>query len=275
MNERELLQRLERLQSTMISVAAGGAKIDDVNAEFRSTYAEVAIEFSQRGLQNPLPFQNLWDWYGRWRTGDMEKYQQRREYVNRIFKPLVTSILAGGSREFQPTGWERVDRTLHRCRQLLANAAAEEDFQGVGLLCRETLISLADIIWDAERHPTLDDIKPSATDAKRKLEAYIAVELASGANEHFRKHARASLDLAVALQHRRTAGYRDAAMCLEGTTSMVNLLAIIQGRRDPDSSVKLAQGTAPAPTVATTNDQLALLAHDFTTDRINRIQAGI
>ena len=61
---------------------------------------------------------------------------------------------------------------------------------------------------------------------------YIAVELAGGPNESVRRHAKAALTLATDLQHHRTADYRQAALCAEATTSVVNLIAIISGRRD-------------------------------------------
>jgi hypothetical protein len=64
-------------------------------------------------------------------------------------------------------------------------------------------------------------------------EAYIAVELGTNANEQARKHARAALDLAVGLEHKRSATWRDAAMCPGATASVVRLLAIVEGRRDP------------------------------------------
>jgi len=79
----------------------------------------------------------------------------------------------------------------------------------------------------------LDEKQVSKTDAKRMLEAYIAAVFAGDANEHIRKHARAAYDLAAQLQHRRTATFRDAAACTEATTSLVNLIAIMAGRRDP------------------------------------------
>ena len=60
-----------------------------------------------------------------------------------------------------------------------------------------------------------------------------AVELAGGSNEVVRRHARASVDLAVELQHRRTATFREAALCAEATTSVINVIAIISTRRDP------------------------------------------
>jgi hypothetical protein len=43
-----------------------------------------------------------------------------------------------------------------------------------------------------------------------------------------REHAVA---LSLALQHKRTADFRMAALCSEGTLSVVNMLAIIAGRR--------------------------------------------
>lgn len=87
-------------------------------------------------------------------------------------------------------------------------------------------------IFDTAKHATLDGVAASPTDAKRMLEAYIAIELGGGVNEFVRKHAKAALDLAVQLQHRRTATFRDAAICVEATTSVVNLIAIIAGLRD-------------------------------------------
>lgn len=81
------------------------------------------------------------------------------------------------------------------------------EMQWLGLLCRETLISLAQAVYSPERHRTLDGIAPSSTDAKRLLEAYIAVEIGGQANDEARSHAKASLKLALALQHNRTANF--------------------------------------------------------------------
>ncbi|MBI4305228.1 MAG: hypothetical protein HY678_02815 [Chloroflexi bacterium] len=123
-------------------------------------------------------------------------------------------------------------------RKSLANAETEEQFQAVGLLCREALISLAQAVYDRATHPPLDDVEPSRTDAKRMLVAYLAVEMAGAANEATRKRARAAVDLAVDLQHRRTAVFREAALCVEATTSVINVIAILSGRRDPERGQK-------------------------------------
>jgi hypothetical protein len=64
------------------------------------------------------------------------------------------------------------------------------------------------------------------------LEAFINVELAGGAHESARRHAKASLELANDLQHRRNASFRDAALCTEATMSVVRIVAILAGRRE-------------------------------------------
>jgi hypothetical protein len=232
MTKEELLTAIDSLRSMLISVSTGGPRIQDMEARYVATVRGVAAELATRGITNPITYLSLWDWHGRWSQGDLPTYASRREFVGHLINPLVQAVTAELAMPFEPTGWERIDRTIQRARDQLSRAQDEEEFQTIGLLGREALISLGQQVWKADRHPILDGAAVSATDAKRQLDAYIAVELATGANEAVRKHARAALDLAVALQHRRTADFRDAAMCLEATCSVVNLIAIVDGRRD-------------------------------------------
>jgi hypothetical protein len=131
----------------------------------------------------------------------------------------------------EPTGWQKVDRQLQEVRMRLDTADSEEQYQAVGLLCRETLISVAQEVFDVTKHELTDAVRPSATDAKRMLEAIFNSELGGGANEEARAHANAALRLALALQHKRTADFQMAALCAEATSSVVNMLAVIAGRR--------------------------------------------
>ena len=168
MTDAELLQALDYLRNTMIAVATGGPRIDDVNHQFQQTYADVAAVLARRGIASPTPYGNLWDWYGRWSSGDLPTY------------PLINRIRTGRVEQCEATGWERVDRNVGELRDRLASSTTEEQFQAVGLLCREALISLAQAVYVPERHPTLDGVAPSPTDGKRMLEAYVAVELGGG-----------------------------------------------------------------------------------------------
>jgi hypothetical protein len=130
----------------------------------------------------------------------------------------------------EPDAWEKVDRCIEDAKKQLEQASTEEQFQSIGLLCREALISLAQIVYIPSRHPTVDGILPSETDAKRMLEAYLSIELAGRSNEAARKFAKAALDLTNDVQHKRTAGYLDAALCTEATSAVVGMIGLISGR---------------------------------------------
>jgi AbiJ-like protein len=146
-----------------------------------------------------------------------------------VFAPQKTGQRAQVFEE--PTGWQKVDRQLQEVRLRLDTAGSEEQYQAIGLLCREVLISVAQEVYDPARHTPHDGVAPSNTDAKRMLEAFFGNELQGGADEEARAHARAALRLALALQHKRTADFRMAALCAEATSSVVNILAVLAGRR--------------------------------------------
>lgn len=147
-------------------------------------------------------------------------------------RSIYVARSAGRSVVFQePTGWQKVDRQLQEMRLRLEASQTEEQYQAVGLLCREVLISVAQEVYDPVCHPNVDDKAPSDTDARRMLEAIFEAELKGSNNEEARAHAKSAVRLALALQHKRTADFRTAALCAEGTWSVVNMLAIIAGRR--------------------------------------------
>jgi len=148
-------------------------------------------------------------------------------------RPVYIAQKLGARTEIfeEPTGWQKVDRQLQEVRLRLDTASSEEQFQAVGLLCREVLISVAQAVFNPIQHTVLNATAVSDTDSKRMLEAVFEKELSGGANDEARAHARAALKLAVALQHKRTADFRMAALCAEATSSVVNLLAVLSGRR--------------------------------------------
>ena len=209
MTDEQLIVEIEAQRSLMVAVATGGPRIQVVNDQY-----------SERS------------------TGDMPTWALRRAHISEMYQPLIDQIQNGpsavGAQLFEaPTGWARVDRGIYELRRRLEQAQSEEQFQVVGLLCRETLISVAQVVYDPQHHPPLDGVNPSEIDAKRMLDAYISIELVGGPNVGVRRHAKAALTLANDLQHHRTADYREAALCAEATTSVVKLVAIISGQRDP------------------------------------------
>ncbi len=131
----------------------------------------------------------------------------------------------------EPTGWGKVDRQIQEIKFNLNTASNEEHYQTIGLISREVLISLAEATYDSKKYPSIDGKTPSKTDAGRMLESLLEIELRGGTNEEARSHAKAALKFAAALQHKRTADFTTAALCAEATASVVNIVAIICGRR--------------------------------------------
>lgn len=234
-----LITAIEAQKATMIAVATGGPRINEVNKEYETKRHQIKLTLEKLSILDPNPYADLWSWYGKWSDGSLPTYQSRRRYISDLFQPLLDALrldsLVTSPQLLEPTGWARVDRSIEKITKSLETANNEEDFQAVALICREAIISLAQAVYDPEKHESLDGIKPSPTDAKRMLESFIAESLRGESYDYQRKFAKAAFDLAVNLQHRRTAIFRDAALCAEATRSVINLIAVISGQRDPDT----------------------------------------
>jgi hypothetical protein len=102
MTDAELLQALDRLKAIMIAVATGGPRISEAQAEFTQLYDDISSELASRQIKNPLPYRDLWEWYGHYSAGDMPKWQQRRVFVNNLFRDLVRGIQEGHARREPP-----------------------------------------------------------------------------------------------------------------------------------------------------------------------------
>jgi hypothetical protein len=238
-----LLCELIIQRKLMVDVATNNVLINSVNDYYRARRRRIHGSLQLRGMDDPVPFDSLWDWYNHW-SKYLPSYRERRAYVRNLFQGTIKGLLDSPQLTAPvraPTGWERVDRALQKARHRLSEARNEEDWQGVGLLCRETLISLAQAVYDPGRHESPDGIVPSDTDARRMLEAFIAIEVVGASNESVRRHAKASLALGSELVHTRTADRRRALLCIEATQSTVAVIAILAGR----STVSSVAGEQP------------------------------
>ena len=193
----------------MISVSTGGPKIQVLDKEYQSQYKVIDGILRKLRIDNPNMYQNLWEWYNRgWIT--LTPSNKRVLYINHMYSDLLQLIDKSDDtvvihQPYELTGWTRVDRNIFsEIRKRMNEAEVEEQFQAIGLISRESIISLAQAVYDSEIHESLDGINPSNTDAKRMLEAFIVHQLGGSSNESYRKFAKAALTLANDLTHRRT-----------------------------------------------------------------------
>jgi len=235
----DLIAAIEKQKLSMIAVATGGPRINEANPEYEIRRQKIKHAIDKLPAADPNPYSDLWSWYGKWSDGSLPTYQSRRRYVADMYQPLLDALrlgpIATAVQPSAPTGWARVDRNVEKIIKTLEKAKNEEDFQTVAFLCREAIISLAQAVYDPQKHESLDGVKPSPTDAKRMLENFIAETLKGASHDYQRKFAKTAFDLAVNLQHRRTAVFRDAALCADATRSIINVIAVISGQRDPDT----------------------------------------
>jgi len=232
--KKEILTKIEKLKGLMITVATGGQQIQQVADDYIESYITLDDIFVKLGIENPNCFKNLWDWYKRWKTRDLPTYQSRRDFINGLYSEIIAKlsklnniINSGIDQPFELTGWQRVDRSITEIKKRINEATNEEQFQAIGLLARDTMISLAQEVYKPEIHISDDNVKISKTDAKRMLEVYINFELKGSSNKELRDYSKSALALANSLTHDRAATDRNASICIISVISLVNIIKVI------------------------------------------------
>lgn len=220
----------------MISVATGGNRIQEEDSRYRSLQKEIIEKCKTLNLTYENHYIGLWDWYGKWKA-DLPTYQSRQEYINSLFSPLLavfedTQKATDVEPIVQLDEWERLNRTIIKIKKDSMSARNEEDFQGVGLLCRETIISLAQAVYDPIIHGQFDEtgVNIGKTDAVRMISNYLSVKLSGNSHEEMRAYAKTTNKLANMLTHKRTASKRDMMLVTSATISLINFIGILEDK---------------------------------------------
>lgn len=138
----ELIQEIGEQKSLMIDVATRVQPIQSVNDVYIARRERIKVALNEHSIRDPNDFSDLWRWFERWKKGDLPTYQSRRIFISELYDPLLEQLraaLAGQMQPPEPTGWPRVDRVISDLRQKVEAAQNEEQFQAIGLLCREAL----------------------------------------------------------------------------------------------------------------------------------------
>lgn len=226
----ELKGLVEEQCALLIAVAVKDKDIEDVQEEYKSRRKEIAGELRRLGLADPNPFADLWDWYHYWKE-NFPTWAERRQYVRSMYRELEDALdnLAerrlGSGLHDTLTGWDRVDAQLSQLRERYATARTTEDYQAVGLLCRDILISLGEGCYDHERHGGGKGKEPSS--AMDKLDKVVSAEAAGGPNKQLRQLLKAAMELANNVQHDRAGTLDKAAVAAEATVAAVTLVRIV------------------------------------------------
>lgn len=231
----QLKKDLESLKDLMISVATGGERIQSVDSRYKALHNSIYNRCKKLNIKYENTFAGLWEWYARW-SSEFPHYQERRQFINQLLSPTFDVFISDNSSSsivspiVELSDWERINRTVIKIKQNSIVAKNEEDYQQIGLLCREVIISLAQAVYNPVIHGTKDEkgTEIGKTDAVRMIGNYINVQLAGSSNEELRTYAKATNKLANLLTHKRDAEKQDMLLSVSATIALINFVGILE-----------------------------------------------
>jgi hypothetical protein len=141
----------------MVSVATGRQTIEEADPDYKKIHIKVNSALNSIGVENPNKYRSLWEWYGKWKR-DFETYQERRDYISNLYKPIYD--LLAEDHEFKVvdvnidlTDWDKIKFAITEIKKREKAATRIEQFQAVGTLCRELIITLAQTVYNEVDHP--------------------------------------------------------------------------------------------------------------------------
>ena len=166
----------------------------------------------------------------------MPHYKERRMFINELLAPTFEALNGNVSNSslaipiVEIGDWERINRTVVKIKQNSSVARNEEDFQQVGLLCRDVIISLAQAVYCPNTHGALDENGTAIgqDDAVRMIGNYIKSCLKGSSKEELRAYAKATNKLANNLVHRRNASKQDMLLSVSATIALINCIGILE-----------------------------------------------
>lgn len=238
-NKDSVIALITAEKDTLIKAGTGVLQIRDVkvNNEYKAKHSYLVSLLKQLGLEPVHAYNDLWDWYNDYNLRELKTYQSRRLFIKNIFEPLLNTIQNSEESalqliSYEPTGWEKVDDGVARLKEVLTEANETADFQSVGMYGRELLITLAQTVFDKEKHPSPDGTDIGKADSKRMLEAYIHYCLHKRSKEREIKFAKSSIDFSNELTHNRTATQMDAELCYNAVLSTVHIIKVLNKFND-------------------------------------------
>ena len=116
-------------------------------------------------------------------------------------------------------------RKLKNISALIDTAIEIEDFQAIGVQCREILIELGNSIYKPEMAG--DEEQPQASNFKKKAELFIKFYMSGSENSEYRsiikKMTEGTWDYACKITHSQTATFYEVSTCVSLTISLVSM----------------------------------------------------
>lgn len=185
-----------------------------------------------------VPFRHFDSFNKYWKqNGGQGSWQARRNMLDQEFEPLhalldereagsITSTLADPISPRRLTGWPRVDEEISELRRHFESASTQQDYSNVGNDAVSVLEALSAAAYDHEKHRRPEDeSEPPVASTKDRFDRYIEASLPGKENAEMRKLARATIEMAQAVKHRRSTVTRmSAGVAADSVIVLSNLM---------------------------------------------------
>ena len=141
----------------------------------------------------------------------------------------ITSTLVAAISPHRVTGWPRVDEEISELRRHFESASTQQDYSNIGNDCVAILEALSETVYVHDKHRRGEEPEPSVASTKARLDRFIEVELVGSNNAELRKLARAAIEFAQAVKHRRaTVSRTEAGLAADAVILIANILRRVQ-----------------------------------------------
>ena len=229
-----------RIKQLLIDVATNSITLKGTtyNSEYISIYDELTDYFKRLNFTFTGLFRNLWEWHQFYKVenNNLPSYQSRRNYIDSLFSETETLLRNSPQNNISATviidDWSEIGRRMIKIKKAVSTASDIEDFQSIGLQCREVIISIAKTVYDANTHGEYSDdgIIIGESDAVRQLANYFKFNLKGKENEELRSYAKATNKISNVLTHRRTSTKKEMLLCVNATVALINFVGILEGK---------------------------------------------
>lgn len=202
----DLVWLIERQHECLVAVATG-TNISSLDGTYRERGKKIRKQLAAHGIPDPYPWSNLNLFWGRAR--DYATYQERREWLDGITRPLVTELERRHDDATVVTdwgatpavAWRNLEGRLDGLKAEVAKAKTLDDRQDVGRRAREVMIDAVNLCYSEDMSSALGEDVPKAADAKNRFDHILKARTGGRSHEELRKVMRAAWDLAQDVTH--------------------------------------------------------------------------
>ena len=137
------------------------------------------------------------------------------------------------------TKWDEMKEAIAKLESDCVKAADTDAYRNIGNTCRNLLIQLAQLVYDADLHGkcTEKGKEIGKTDAYEMLTHYLSFKLQGKCYEEYRAYTKASLKLASMLTHKTPANRKDMSLTASATINLVYVIGIVEDKFNNENFV--------------------------------------